>query len=188
MLKPIYERVVENFLRGMAGSVRTVYEAVPLSDRWSSHQVMAELHRTGSKGIGLPNVTGTLKVLRQAGLVKEVAPGLFTRHPTKETTRRIKAEQKMNTETNSQKETEIMTKTTSTTSTTAQACSIMNGIAQIAGDLQQAGMNIVRAGQSLDTMIKELREEVDTLPTVTPEISAKLAKLDQFATLMKGII
>lgn len=182
MLKPIHQRTADNFLRGMSGVVRTIYQAIPLSEAWTPQEVLGELHRTGNKGLGLQQIAGTTKLLKQAGLIKEVRAGGFTRYPTKENKpRTVKAvEPKPVQQPESEKQTMI-----NHANNTSKAIAHIVGLA---GDLRTMGARLSAMGAEIDALASELQEEIDTMPIVTPEITAKLAKLDQFANLMKGMI
>lgn len=55
-----------------------VYNAIPLQEAWTIHQVCAETGRTGPR-VMLNIVGGILDTFRKQKLVKEPSPGLFTR-------------------------------------------------------------------------------------------------------------
>lgn len=58
---------------------RRVYDATPISEAWTVHQVMQELARAGLPIRDYSKVEGCLNSLRQAGLVDEPEKGKFRR-------------------------------------------------------------------------------------------------------------
>lgn len=183
MLKPIHQRTADNFLRGMSGVVRTIYQAIPLGEAWTPQEVLGELHRTGNKGLGLQQIAGTAKLLKQAGLIKEVRAGGFTRYPTKANKARTVQAVEREPVQQPESEKQIMNKATEN-----NISATLNNMAQVAGDICGIAQRLREAGHQLQNHVEGLREEIETMPTITPEITAKLAKLDQFANLMKGMI
>jgi len=64
--------------RGISEQAKRVYQVVPITDKWSVSQIMTELARiNGSKDVRI--VSGCLNTLKDSGLVKEVAGGMWVR-------------------------------------------------------------------------------------------------------------
>lgn len=64
--------------RNLSGVARRVFEATPITDGWTVSQITTELGRGGSR-IDVRIVSGCLNSMRDQGLVKEAAGGLWTR-------------------------------------------------------------------------------------------------------------
>ena len=83
LAKPVQEKVVtetkfNSIYRGVTEQAKKVYQAVPITEHWTIGQVMVELHRTGSAK-DQRVVNGCLNSLKEVGLIKEPAPGLWVR-------------------------------------------------------------------------------------------------------------
>lgn len=75
-------RILENQQTGVA---KKVYGAVPINEAWPSKSIVAELTRQGQiRDFSI--IGGCLNTLKEAGLIKEVAPGHFQRVRPKPTT------------------------------------------------------------------------------------------------------
>lgn len=69
----------EERLRNLTPTARKVFEAVPISEPWSSTYIQSEMSRTGTGPGGAHVLMGCLNSLKQAGLVEEPERGQFIR-------------------------------------------------------------------------------------------------------------
>ena len=66
--------------------VKKVYEAVPVSEAWTSTQIIAEISRLGYSMRDSKAIIGCLDTLKRQGLIQEPERGSFIRIEVKETT------------------------------------------------------------------------------------------------------
>ena len=66
--------------------VKKVYEAVPVSEAWTSTQIIAEISRLGYSMRDSKAIIGCLDTLKRQGLIQEPERGSFIRVEVKETT------------------------------------------------------------------------------------------------------
>jgi len=66
--------------------VKKVYEAVPVSEVWTSTQIIAEISRLGYSMRDSKAIIGCLDTLKRQGLIQEPERGSFIRIEVKETT------------------------------------------------------------------------------------------------------
>ena len=66
--------------------VKKVYEAVPVSEAWTSTQIIAEISRLGYSMRDSKAIIGCLDTLKRQGLIQEPERGSFVRVEVKETT------------------------------------------------------------------------------------------------------
>jgi hypothetical protein len=76
--KVMNEAKFQSVFRNVSEQAKKVYNAVPISESWSSSQIMAELART-NRSTEHRVVLGCLASLREVGLIKESATGLWIR-------------------------------------------------------------------------------------------------------------
>ncbi len=74
-------RILEN---QQTGITKKVYGAVPINEAWPSRQIVTELSRQGQVR-DFSIIEGCLNTLKEAGLIREVAPGHFQRIKPKPT-------------------------------------------------------------------------------------------------------
>jgi len=65
--------------------VKKVYEAVPVSEAWTSTQIIAEISRLGYSMRDSKAIIGCLDTLKRQGLIQEPERGCFIRVEVKET-------------------------------------------------------------------------------------------------------
>lgn len=70
----------------MNAPVKKVYEAVPVSEAWTSTQIIAEISRLGYSMRDSKAIIGCLDTLKRQGLIQEPERGSFIRIEVKETT------------------------------------------------------------------------------------------------------
>lgn len=66
--------------------VKKVYEAVPVSEAWTSTQIIGEISRLGYSMRDSKAIIGCLDTLKRQGLIQEPERGCFIRVEVKETT------------------------------------------------------------------------------------------------------
>ena len=66
--------------------VKKVYEAVPVSEAWTSTQIIGEISRMGYSMRDSKAIIGCLDTLKRQGLIQEPERGSFVRVEVKETT------------------------------------------------------------------------------------------------------
>lgn len=66
--------------------VKKVYEAVPVSEAWTSTQIIGEISRLGYSMRDSKAIIGCLDTLKRQGLIQEPERGSFVRVEVKETT------------------------------------------------------------------------------------------------------
>lgn len=69
----------EERLRNLTPTARKVFDAVPISEPWSSTYIQSEMSRLGTRPGGTDILMGCLNSLKQAGLVEEPERGQFIR-------------------------------------------------------------------------------------------------------------
>ncbi len=62
---------------------KKVYDAVPISEPWSTSYILSEIQRLCSYTSNMRVLTGSLQALKASGLVQEPQKGLFLRTPIK---------------------------------------------------------------------------------------------------------
>lgn len=77
----ISEAKVQQLLQGQSGIARKVYDAVPISEKWTANQIRQAIKHFH---VEQRTMMGCLKDLRESGLITETADGLFQRAPTRE--------------------------------------------------------------------------------------------------------
>jgi uncharacterized protein YfcZ (UPF0381/DUF406 family) len=73
------ETKFNSIYRGVTEQAKKVYSGVPLAEPWTVAQIMSELERLGHGHRELRMVSGCLNSLKEAGLIKEPAPGRWIR-------------------------------------------------------------------------------------------------------------
>lgn len=74
----------KSIVEGLSAIAAKVYEAVPISEPWTVHQVLFEMARLNNQPYQIRVVAGCLSNLVESGLVKEPSRGSFVREPVKE--------------------------------------------------------------------------------------------------------
>lgn len=77
--KVMNETKFNTVYRGITEQAKKVYEAVPLGEHWNVGQIIAEISRLGHGHRDMRSVMGCLNSLKDVGLVKEPAVGMFVR-------------------------------------------------------------------------------------------------------------
>lgn len=72
------EAKFQSIFRGVSDQAKKVYSAVPITESWTSAQIMSELGRT-HKNTQHRVVLGCLASLKELGLIKEPSTGLWVR-------------------------------------------------------------------------------------------------------------
>lgn len=80
-------------LAGQTAIAQKVYNAVPISDRWSARQIHDELVRGGACSPGLHVMNGCLGRLRDAGLIVGSLIDGYSRTPVRERKEKVKEQQ-----------------------------------------------------------------------------------------------
>ena len=70
----------EQLLAGQSGIARKVFEATPIGEAWSAHQIRTELARLGATN-DIRIIDGCLRTLAETGLIQEPTRGFFKRKP-----------------------------------------------------------------------------------------------------------
>ena len=73
---------MRELIANQTGVARKTYIATPIGEKWTLHQIIAEIGRTGPR-VALDLVKGCLQTLCEVGLVREHPPGMFQRVPFK---------------------------------------------------------------------------------------------------------
>ena len=154
-------RILENQQTGVA---KKVYGAVPINEAWPSKSIVSELTRQGQiRDFSI--IGGCLNTLKEAGLIKEVAPGHFQRVKPKPTT---------------EKEAELMAVTPPKSPAKAEPTEPMDRLVAIGTKLR-----------GLSQMFVELAEDIDEAALAFEEKASgndeELAKLRQLKGLLKSL-
>lgn len=65
---------LSSILNGLTGTASKVYEAVPISEQWSTQKIVAELLRSGRQ-MAHNEVQGCLNSLEQSGVIRRISAG-----------------------------------------------------------------------------------------------------------------
>lgn len=76
--KVLNQSKFDSLYRGVTDQAKKVYQAVPITEQWSSAQIIAEINRTG-KSCEQRVVQGCLASLKESGLIKEPSIGHWIR-------------------------------------------------------------------------------------------------------------
>lgn len=163
----ITESQMERRYNALSVNCKKVYDAVPISEPWSTSYILSEIQRKSSYTSNARVLTGSLNTLKASGLVREISPGLFVRVAIKPAASKTED----NTEiTEEEKDQQMPQQKTAEKKEPASAIDLLAGIAKslrtLAGDIETAALAI-EEGQSKST------EEVQ--------------KLRQLQALLKGL-
>lgn len=74
----------QQLLQGTSAVARKVFEVVPIQADWEPIQILTQLRAQTRSTIDMHVLRGCLKVLKEAGLIKETSPGQFRRVDTRQ--------------------------------------------------------------------------------------------------------
>lgn len=182
--EPVKEKVMnqarfDSLYRGVSDQAKRVYQAVPITEQWTSAQVIAEINRTG-RSCEQRVVQGCLASLKESGLIKEPSIGHWIR--TEVRTKQLHAITPMKTvpKFNPPKEEEtpvannVQPITQKTDATALERISGLSAqLAPIISDLQKLAADI-------EATAIEIEEQID-------KVHKDYAKLKQFQELLKAI-
>lgn len=79
----ITESQRERRYHALSVNCKKVYDAVPISEPWSTSYILSEIQRVCSYTSNMRVLTGSLSALKASGLVLEPSKGVFMRTPVK---------------------------------------------------------------------------------------------------------
>lgn len=170
----------DSIYRGVSEQAKRVYQAVPISEHWSSAQVIAELSRTG-KGCEQRIVLGCLSSLKDSGLVKEPAVGHWVR--TEVRTKQLHAITPMKTIRAFTPPKEEETTVANNVQPIAQPKSEITALERISGlsaQLTPIIQNLQKLATDIEATAIEIEEQID-------KVHKDYAKLKQFQELLKAL-
>ena len=155
--------------QALSVNCKKVYDAVPISEPWSTSYILSEIQRLCSYTSNMRVLTGSLQALKASGLVQEPQKGLFLRTPIKPGKDESEAEPL-----EAAKQSEPTTKEEKPMSTT-----------------QKPPRNPMAILSELATRCKALADEIETAALEIDEyVTAKdvdAGKLKQLQALLKGL-
>ena len=167
-------------LRALSGQQAKVFDCIPIEEVWNFKQINAEVTRRGMS-IRWDQFQGCVNALKESGLVKEVAPGMFRREPV----RRIEPEkaQPSTTESSSmsQNPSPIITKpAASSSSPTDRLGNIAARVRTMSDVAIQLHHEAVKVADEIDNVAIDLEEG-------TEENAKALQKLRTLQEALKGL-
>lgn len=155
----ITESQMERRYNALSVNCKKVYDAVPISEPWSTSYILSEIQRKSSYTSNARVLTGSLNTLKASGLVREVSPGLFVRTAIK--TAVAQAEESTETTEEEKEETMPQQKTVGQKEQ-ASAIDLLAGIAKslrtLAGDIETAALAIEEGHAKSTEEVQKLRQ------------------------------
>lgn len=170
----------DSIYRGVSEQAKRVYQAVPISEHWSSAQIIAELGRTG-KTCEQRVVLGCLASLKDSGLVKEPATGHWVRAEVR--TKQLHSIAPMKTVRAFTPPKEEETTVANNVQPIAQPKSEVTALERISGlsaQLTPIIQNLQKLATDIEATAIEIEEQID-------KVHKDYAKLKQFQELLKAL-
>lgn len=170
-------------LAGQTKVAQRVYEAIPIQEHWSTHEIRRHMPEPQ---VSESMLRGAIRALQDAGLVREGPHGHFSRtHKPRRAAKPKPAEQpEQQIEQQHQEPTQEASSTMTTQTTQAAEQANIEILAAIAADVAHLADDIQKRMGAIATRIEEAALKIEH----DRELDAdKLAKLQQLQTLLKTL-
>ncbi len=169
--------------KGLNDQTKRVYQAVPIKERWSVSQIIAEILRVNPSKNDHRSVLFCLNSLREAGLVKESAGGEWCRVPVRTKVYEPAAESIEEVETKAEEETTMPTNDTKPSETSEKnTATALERIGELSSQVITIIQSLHKLAADIDAAAIEVEEQIEKIN----KDSVRLKKLQEIFKDLQG--